>query len=94
MYEAIYKSEEVKPEFQPIFEQFCTEFGSKCQIWKRVEDFGRRLVAGVVNPSTQVAATITLQQGTRRRTISLSPSEIQRVREHFASDAQEDLRCN
>lgn len=91
MYDAIYKSEEVEPEFHPIFEQLCTEFGSKYQIWRRVEDFGRWLIAGVVNPSTQVAATITLRQGTRRRTIPLSPSEIQRVREHLASGAQEDL---
>lgn len=91
MSESIYKSEEVEPEFQPIFEQLCTEFGGTCQIWRRVEDFGRWLSAGVLNPSTRVAATITLQKGLRKRTTLLSPSEIQRIREHLASGAKEDL---
>ena len=91
MYDAIYKSEEVAPEFQPIFEQLCTEFGGTYEIWRRVEDFGRLPSAAVLNPSTQVAATIALRKGTRRRTTLLSPSEIQRIREHLASDAKEDL---
>ncbi len=91
MYDAIYKSEDVDPEFQPIFEQLCTEFASKYQIWRRVEDFGRWLSAGVLNPSTRVAATIALRKETRRRTTLLSPTEIQRIREHLTSDAREDL---
>lgn len=91
MPDAIYKSEDVAPEFQPIFEQLRTEFGATYQIWRRVEDFDRWLSAGVLNPSTRVAATIALRKGTRKRTTPLSPSEIQRIREHFASGDQEDL---
>lgn len=91
MYEAIYKSEDVAPEFRPIFEQLCTEFGTTCQIWRRVEDFGRWLSAGVLNTPTQTAAIIALRRGTRTRNTPLSQLDIQRIREHFASGAQEDL---
>lgn len=91
MYDAIYKSEEVEPEYRPIFEQLRVEFGATCEIWRRVEDFGRWLSAGVLNPSTQVAATIALRQGTRKRTIPLNKSEIQRIHEHLTSGVQEDL---
>jgi len=91
MLEAIYKSEEVTPEFQPIFAQLATEFGGTYEIWRRVEDFGRWLSAAVLNPSTQVAAIISLKKGTRKRTTPLSSSEIQRMREHLALGAKEDL---
>ena len=91
MYDVIYKSEDVDTEFQPIFQQLCTEFAGKYEIWRRVENFGRWLSAGVLNPSTQVAAIISLQKGNQRRTKLLSLQEIQRIREHLGSDAHEDL---
>jgi len=47
MLEAIYKSGEVAPDFQPIFAQLSKEFNGKCEIWRRVEDFGRCLSAAV-----------------------------------------------
>jgi len=91
MYDAIYKSEEVPSEFHPIFEQLQREFGSKCEIWRRVENFGRKLFAGVLNPSTEVAVTVLLRDGSRKRASSLSSTEIQRIREHLASTAKDDL---
>lgn len=91
MLEAIYKSGEVAPEFQPIFAQLSEEFSGKYEIWRRVEDFGRCLSAAVLNPSTQVAAAIGLKKGTIKRTTLLSPSEILKIREHLASGLHEDL---
>jgi len=83
--------ENAPPELRLIFAQLLTEFGTTCKIFRRVEDFGRWLSAGVANTSSPTAAIIDLRKGIRTRTTKLSQSEIQRIREHLASGAQENL---
>jgi hypothetical protein len=90
MTDTLYKREEVDPESRPIFEQLRAEFGATYQVWRRVEDFGRLVSAGVVNPSTQTAAKITLRHGTQYRA-PLSSAEAQKIREHLMSGVKQDL---
>ena len=87
--DAIYTPENVAPKFQPIFEQLHREFPAPYEIWNRAEDFGRTIIAGVLNPPTRVVVKIVLQQGTDERTPPLSPSEIRTIREHLASGVQD-----
>lgn len=90
MTDTLYKSEEGDSESRPIFEQLRAEFGATYQVWRRAEDFGRFVSAGVVNPSTQTAAKITILRGTQCRD-PLSSAEIQRIREHLMSGVKQDL---
>jgi hypothetical protein len=68
-----------------------TEFGEEYGIWVRIEDFGRRISAGVVNPSTSVAATILLKQGLTNIRTAITATEIAKIRDHLASNAVDDL---
>jgi hypothetical protein len=88
--DSIYRRpEDVAPKFQPIFEQLHKEFPAPYEIWNRAVDFGRTIIAAVLNPSTGVAVTKVLQQGSCERTTPLSPSEIRTIREHLASGVQD-----
>jgi hypothetical protein len=90
MYDTLYKPEDVDAESKPIFEQLLTEFGGKYQVWRRVEDFGRLETAAVLDPSTQVAARITIRHGTPARPL-LNSAEIQKIHKHLKSRAKKDL---
>lgn len=85
-----YKSEDVDAESRPIFEQLSAEFGATYQIWRRVEDFGRLVIAAVLNPSTQTAAKIIIRHGSQTRSV-LGSLEIQKIRRHLTSGTKEDL---
>ncbi len=89
--ETIYKSEDVNPEHRSIFDQLESEFGTNYQIWSRVEDFGRWVSAGVLNPKTNIAVTITLRGKGDERTSLLSSSEIKKIKDHFDGGVQKDL---
>lgn len=86
-----YRPEDVNEDVRPIFDQLLEEFGDSYQIWRRIEDFGRRLSAGILDPETRVAVIIALRTGTGARSSRLSESEIEQIRTHFASGATEDL---
>lgn len=87
----ISKVEDVALEERLIFEQLFTEFGATCKIFRRVEDFGRWISAGVANTLTPTAAIIDLRKGIRTRNTQLSRSEIQRICEHLASGLPKNL---
>lgn len=91
MVDYLYKSEEVDDDVRPIFNQLVREFGGQYQIWRRVEDFGRRLSAGILDPSSLNAATITLRSTkTKKRKELLGGSELQQIREHLSSSVSRD----
>ncbi len=85
MTDFLYKPEDVDSELRPIFEQLCKEFGTTCQVWRRVEDFGRRISAGVVDNSTMAAAIILLRTSTRTLKTELIQREVDQIQKHFAS---------
>ncbi len=85
----ISKMEDVPSEERLIFEQLFSEFGTMYQKFRRVEEFGGWISAGV--GTTQTAVIISLRRGTKTRTTPLSQSEIQRICEHFASGLPENL---
>lgn len=91
MTDFLYKADDVDQELQPIFEQLCNEFGTTCQIWRRVEDFGRRIIAGVVNESTKSAVTILLRTSTRTIKNELNSSELEKIQIHLDSGDEKDL---
>jgi hypothetical protein len=51
------RPEDVAPKFQPIFEQLHKEFPAPYETWNRAVDFGRTIIAAVLNPSKGVAVT-------------------------------------
>jgi hypothetical protein len=86
-----YQPNDVDDHQRPIFEQLRSEFPEPCEIWRRVEDFGRRKAAAVVNRATGTAAIIVLQTGLRLRTKRLSADELARIRGHLLSNSAADL---
>jgi hypothetical protein len=90
VFDTLYEPENVDPKFRPIFEQLRAEFPA-FQVWQRHENFDRRLIAGVLNPSTQVAVTITLRADRTTRNSLLSATELKKIRDHLSSNAKEDL---
>lgn len=91
MKDMIYRPEHINPIFRPIFEQLCDEFGDACQVWTRVEDFGRCLSAEIVDPETGATVIISLRKEKRTRIAKLNKAEIRRIHEYFNSDASETL---
>jgi hypothetical protein len=89
--ETIYKPEEVDIKSRPIFEQLVAEFPAPYQVWRRVEDFGRRETIAVIDPSTKRGATVTIRNGTLARPGLLNADEIQKIHKHFKSGATKDL---
>jgi len=49
----LYAPSHVAPAFRPLFEYLQAALGARYEVWVRVEDFGRTLGAGVVNPSSR-----------------------------------------
>lgn len=92
MVDDIYRPDNVDSDLRPIFEQLSSVFGQECEIWRRVEDFGRQKSAGIVNRSSRAAAIVALSTGIHRRAEPLSAAELARIHEHFASGSTEDLR--
>ena len=72
-----YERSNVDPELLPMFEHLKAEFGEEYGIWVRVEDFGRRISAGVVNSSNLVAATILLKHGLTNVRVAITAAEIE-----------------
>lgn len=79
------------PELLPIFEHLKAEFGEEYEIWVRVEDFGRRISAGIVNPSNSVAATILLKHGLTNKRMAITAAEIEKIRGYLTSNERDDL---
>jgi len=90
MVDLLYKPEDVDDEVRRIFEQLRSEFGGEFQIWRRAENFGLWVSAGVVNPARRTAVTVALT-GTKSRTALLGPEEIGRIREHLTSGGEQVL---
>lgn len=90
MVESLYAPDSNDPS-RPLFEQLVREFPPPYEIWRRSEDLGTRLSAAVKLPATQVAVSIKLRSSTGQRRQTLSSSELDRVREHFASGSTTDL---
>jgi hypothetical protein len=86
-----YDPSKVTPELRPFFASLQAELGADYQIWVRVEDFERRISAGVVNPSRKLAARIPLQQGLVSLRTALTSADIAAIRRHLTSNATEDL---
>ena len=91
MTDFLYKPDDVDKELQPIFEQLQNELGTTCQIWRRVEDFGRRISAGVVDESTKSGVTILLRTSTRTLKNELNNSELEKIKKHLKSGDENDL---
>jgi hypothetical protein len=89
--ETIYKPQDVDIKSRPIFDQLVAAFPAPYQVWRRVEDFGRRETAAVIDPSTMRAATVTIRNGTLARPDLLNAAEIQKIHKHFKSHATKDL---
>ncbi len=86
-----YKPEDVHDEDRPYFNQLINEFGHNYEIWRRVEDIGRSLSVGILNPETRLAVFIELRTATRTRWSQLDDSDIKQIREHLISSVQHDL---
>lgn len=89
--DTIYKLQDVDIKSRPIYEQLVAEFPAPYQVWRRVEDFGRRETAAVIDPSTKRAATVTIRNGTLARPDVLNAAEIQMMHKHFKSHTKKDL---
>jgi hypothetical protein len=89
--ETIYKPQDVDIKSRPIFDQLVAAFPAPYQVWRRVEDFGRRETAAVIDPSTMRAATVTIRNGTLARPDLMNAAEIQKIHKHFKSHATKDL---
>lgn len=79
----IYKPENVYPEFRPVFDQLCKEFGPQYEIWRRVEDLGLSLSAAVKNPERNVAVIIRLPKKPPKT--QLNAPDLQKIRKHLLS---------
>lgn len=87
----LYDPSKVTPELRPLFAYLQAELGTDYEIWVRVEDFERRISAGVVNPSRKLVARIPLQQGLVTLRMALTSADIAAIRQHLTSNATEDL---
>jgi hypothetical protein len=86
-----YEPKNVAGELRPVFDQLQKELGGEFEIWVRIEDFGRRVTAGILNKSKSIAATVPIAIGRRRIRTTLTASDIDRIRSHLTSDAASDL---
>lgn len=91
MSDAIFDGSNVPIEYRAVFEQLCAAFGPPFQVWRRTESLGRSLTAAVLNPETGVAVFVPIRTQDRLRSVSLGADVIDRIREHFASAASDDL---
>jgi len=89
--ETIYNPKDVDTKSRALFEQLVAEFPPPYQVWRRVEDFGRREIAAVIDPLTKMGVTVTMRHGTLARPHLLNAAEIQKIRKHFKSHATKDL---
>jgi hypothetical protein len=87
----LYAPGKVTPELRPLFAFLQAELGADYQIWVHVEDFERRISAGVVNPSRNLAVRILLKQGLVTLHNALTSADIANIRRHLTSNATEDL---
>jgi hypothetical protein len=87
----LYAPSHVAPAFRPLFEYLQAALGARYEVWVRVEDFGRTLGAGVVNPSSKIAVYIRLQRGRQTIRKVLTPADIAAIRRHLTSNATQDL---
>jgi hypothetical protein len=81
----------VAPEFRAFFAALHAALGADYEIWVRVEDFGRKIEAAVVNRSTKIAVRLRVQQGLQTIRSVLAPADITTIRRHLTSNATEDL---
>lgn len=76
------------------FEQLASIFLNPYQIWVRKEDFGRMLIAGIVDPCSSVAVTIYLKYASSPLSNPLNSSVLEEARNHFNSGQSSDLVLN
>jgi len=67
------------------------EFATQYEIWKRVENFGLWVSAGVINRATRGVATVRVKTGTKVRDELLTHSDIKRIRDHLILEDAPDL---
>lgn len=82
MSESIYTAEDVPLDVRHLFSQLRTEF-SEHEIWVRRENFGRALLAAVVNRARGIAVTISLVRPGFQRKREFEQIEIGRIRSHL-----------
>ncbi len=87
----LYAPGKVTPELRPLFAFLQAELGADYEIWVHVDDFKRRISAGVVNPSRKLAVRIPLQQGLITLRTALTSADIAAIRHHLTSNATKDL---
>jgi ABC-type phosphate/phosphonate transport system substrate-binding protein len=86
-----YEPKNVPTELRPVFDQLQKELGRQFEIWVRIEDFGRRVTAGILNKSKSIAVTVPIAIGSRHIRTTLTAPDIDRIRSHLTSNATSDL---
>jgi hypothetical protein len=82
--------------YSRYFEQLASLFPNPYQIWVRKEDFGRMLVAGIVDPRSSAAVTIYLKYASSplSNPLKITLSVLEEARNHFNSGQSGDLVLN
>ncbi len=84
-----YEPQGIPEDYRPVFEQLVSSFPD-CEVWQRRENFGRWLMAAVVDRSTGIAVTVELVRDGRKRNSLLTVEELQRARAKFLSNVDEE----
>ena len=90
MKDTLYKSGDVLPPFDALFEQAALAFPA-FEVWHRTANFGRYLGLAIVRRETGAAVLVPLWHGSFKHPPSLAATELDRIRNHLSSNAQEDL---
>lgn len=91
MTDYIYKPEDVDETTRSIFDQLTHAFGDNYEIWRRVDDFGRRIIAAVVHPEGHVNATVEVRRAVGSERAALTTREVEIIRHHLARNGAGDL---
>jgi hypothetical protein len=84
-----YRPEDVEVELRLIFEQLREEFGAEYEIWRRVDNFGLWLDAGVLNPARRAVAGVQVMRGRKKRTEPLNAAQLSRIRDYLSAGGDE-----
>ena len=73
----------------PFFDRLVSEFPGY-EVWQKLENFNRRLSAGIINPGTGVAATIVISSRSVGNLQVPTDEQLTRIKAHLASAKQGD----
>lgn len=82
MNDLLYKAKNVPIDVRPLFEQLRVEF-SEYEVWTRYENFGRTLLAAVVNRKRGIAVSIPITRSGYQRIRGFEQIELGRIRSHL-----------